>query len=106
VPYPDVARWISEIRVGVGRERQTSLRPGCSPCSPDSVSVRTSYVCLRFITFQSLEFGLPFLSSSFQSHLYECFYFSVFNFKINLNKNSVQCLQGINFSQLTPSEKP
>ena len=39
--------------------------------------------------------------SSFKIPTCECFKISSYNFKINMNKNSVKYLKGINFSQLT-----
>jgi len=39
----------------------------------------------------------------FQSCIFECFNFSICNFKINMNKNSFKCLTGCQFfSYLLP----
>ena len=75
-----------------------SLQP---ECNPDSISRRTSYICLTFLTVQML----AFLPSSFQNHICECFNSSSCNFTINTNKNSVKHLQSINFLQLSLTKK-
>jgi hypothetical protein len=87
VPYPDLARCVSGTRLSGGK-RAAGFEGG----------IRMS-VYLFFFTFQRLEFLPPFLCSCSQSNFSSC------SFKIYLNKNSVKCLQGISFSQLTVAEK-
>jgi hypothetical protein len=58
-----------------------------------------------FQSFKRRCFDNHFLLSCFQSHICGCFNFSSCNFKVDMNKNCVKYLHGINFSQLALSEK-
>jgi hypothetical protein len=86
---------------GGGRDGQLGCGPGCRHWNPESFPRRTSYICLPFLTFETLVFLKHIFPGCFQGRIYGCFNFSGCKFKVIMNNNNVKYLRVISFSQLT-----
>ena len=71
---------------------------------PDAVR-RTACICLHFMTFKTLAVWQPFLPTYLQGHICECFDFSGFSLKTDMNMTIVKYVQDIGFSQLNLTEQ-
>jgi len=71
---------------------------------PDAVR-RTACICLYFMTFETLAVWKPFLPTYLEGYICECFNFSGFSLKTDMNVFSVKYVQDINFAQLNLAEQ-
>ena len=97
MPCPNVARWVSAARP-TGRKSEAARLRGGLQALQSGEGLKEDFIYPFTLSSVSSASILMTIITCLPSHICKCFNSGSCSFKVNMNKNNVKYLQGINFS--------